>query len=168
MPGFDKKRWLDDHVLPSLQPDPTHPSLSLYAVFWNGHPPKDVLVFATAPPATTEPFDPLAWPSAVKRLLESGFVFDFTREQQMVKDPDGSARLIALFGGDGAPLFDKSGACSVRLFRKIEDGRNLILQIGCRYADGLDAAVAVKAFFALFDQNAMTVCQTFAAPFGQA
>lgn len=189
MPGFDKKQWLDTHVLPLLKAEPL---LHLISAFWNGLPPKDVLVFVGLPAATLDyhvgtaglrsivphyegpditAFDPTWWPFAVKRLLEQhGFVFDYTREVQMVKDPDGGPHLIPLFGGDGSPVFGKNGMASVRLFKQIKEPTkvNLILQVGGLYEDGIAAAAAVKSLFGLFEDNPVAVVQKYAAPFGQA
>jgi len=122
----------------------------------------DEMRAALAAPAE---FDPALWPTVVKRLLDDGFRFDFLREQQMVQLEDG---LVPVFGGDGAPLFAKDGMASVRLFRKMDDGISLILQVGAKYPDGLGAAAGVKSFFGQFDTNALEVCSSFAAPFGQA
>lgn len=164
--AFDRKSWLDTHVVPLLHQEPP---ASIYTVFWNGAPPTEVLVFLLADtqvPASapdTPPADP--WPRLVKRLLESGFRFDYLREIQLVQL---EGKQVPLFGGDGAPLFDKSGAASARLFKKLEDGTNLILHIGHIYPTGLDAAVAVKSFFGLWDANPVDVCAQFSAPFGQA
>jgi hypothetical protein len=205
MADFDLKKWLDEHVVPLTNKEPR---LRIYSFIWNGNPPKEVLVWLLAgcepiaqPPepagvpdevdaqvkliaedmraalAPTE-FDESAWPRAVKRLLEEDdFRFDFLREQQMVKLENG---LVPVFGGDGAPLFGKEGTASARLFRKMDDGIGLILQVGCHYPGteataeldamnpGKHAAAAVKGFFALFDDNPMIVCQKFGAAFGAA
>ena len=154
--SFSMKAWLDSHVIPLLKDT----GLKIYHPFWNGVPPKEVLVILIA-----EPEPPDAWPKAAKKLLEDGFRFDFLREQQVIALEGG---IFKAFGGDGAPLFNAEGTASVRLFRKADDGKGLILQIGCRYADGVSAAAATKAFYALFDESPLTVCQTYGATFGQA
>jgi len=161
MPDFDRKTWLDNHVVHLLHQEPP---ASIYTVFWNGAPPKEVLVFLLAGqgPATV-PDD--AWPRLLKRLLDDGFRFDYLREIQLVQL---EGKQVPLFGGDGAPLFDKSGAASARVFKKLEDGTNLILHVGHRYPAGVDAALAVKAFFGLWDTNPIDVCASMSAPFGQA
>ena len=122
--------------------------------------------------AEPEPFDPAQWPRAAH-----DFRFDYLREQQMVQLESG---LIPIFGGDGAPLFGKEGTTAVRLFKRMDDGIDLILQVGCLYpastagadapalSPGQHAAAAVKGFFGLFDVPALEVCQKFSAPFGQA
>jgi len=156
MTDFDMKTWLDTHVVPLLAPH----GLSLYHPFWNGVPPKEVLVILLAQP---EPAS--SWPAAIKALLEQGFRFDFLREQQLIPMDSG---MFPAFGGDGAPLFNPQGTASVRLFHKREDGVNLILQVGCRYASGEEAAAATKAFYALFEESPLSVCQTYGATFGQA
>lgn len=165
---FDKKKWLDTHCVPLLGTG--EDKLSIYSALWNGDPPSEVLVFLLAPEAHAS-----SWGLHVKRLLDDGWRFDFLREQALVKSDTG---LIPIFGGDGAPLFGKDGMASVRLFRRIVDERDevtgsrsgvsLILQVGAKFPSGIDAAAAVKGFFALFDQNALAVCQSFAAPFGAA
>jgi hypothetical protein len=164
MPVFQRKEWLDACVVQPLLK--TDPSLSLYSVFWNGHPPKDVLVLLLC----KKPED---WPAAAKRIMAMGLRFDYLRDVQLV-EIEGARH--ALFGGDGAPLFDKSGSVSIRFFQKDagQSGVNLILQIGakCDNAGGLgagvEAAALVKEFFAQFAENPMLVCQKFSAPFGQA
>lgn len=155
MPDFERKRWLDDHVVPLLHPDP---AASLYTVFWNGSPPREVLVFLL-------PVDTASWPQLAKRLLDHGFRFDYLRDIQLVEL---EGKRIPLFGGDGAPLFDKAGSASLRLFQKMPDGINLILHVGARYSTGIDAASAVKEFFGLFNGNPIQVCSSLSAPFGQA
>jgi hypothetical protein len=178
MASFDQKKWLDDHVVPLLQ---GNPPLSLYHPFWNGVPPKDVLVLLLAEEQRDEEseFDPSAWPRAVKRLIDDhGFCFDFTREQIAVHMDHG---LLNLFGGDGAPLFNPEGMASARLYRKEPDGIGLIVQVACRYPStaqvgdapreltpGEHAAAATKAFYALFEENPLEVCQKYGARFGQA
>ena len=119
---------------------------------------------------TTTP-EPTAWAETVKNLLEAGWRFDFTREQQLVVV---NGQSIKAFGGDGAPLFNPEGLASVRLFRKTEDGVGLVIQIGCTFwetpeheSPGKMAAAAVKGFFALFPtDNPMEVCAKYAVPFG--
>jgi len=199
MANFDQKKWLDDHVVPLLQ---GNPPLSIYHPFWNGSPPKDVLVLLLAEedprctrchipksrpergiecgiPGCNFEFDSTAWPRAVKRLIDDhDFRFDFTREQIAVRMDQG---LLNLFGGDGAPLFNPEGMASARLFRKEPDGIGLIVQIACRYpgttqagdaprelTPGEHAAAATKAFYALFEENPLEVCQKYGALFGQA
>ena len=153
--SFDQKAWLDANVLPVLGTDDR---LAIYSALWNGAPPTEVLVFLLAHAAP-------AWGPHVKRLLEDGWRFDFLREAQVVKSEGG---LIHVFGGDGAPLFGTNCMVSVRLFRKLEDGIGLILQIGCRHDNGTTAAQTIKDFFGQFDQDAMQVCSSFSAPFGAA
>lgn len=177
MANFDKKEWLDKHVVPLLA---GKPPLFIYHPFWNGIPPKDVLVILTANkpkrietdiPHEDDGFDGSAWPHAVKRLIdENEFRFDYTREALAIQH-EGS--LFNMFGGDGAPLFNPAGLVSVRLFLKIED-IGLILQITCHYPSTTDipagnhASAAVKAFYALFDVNPLEVCHKHGALFGQA
>lgn len=108
--------------------------------------------------------DPAAWPVAIKRLLDAGLRFDFTREPQTVPHDGG---LIVIFGGDGAPLIGEAGMVSVRLWIKVGTV-GLILQVGCKYSGALDAAAAVKAFFGLFDDQPVQVVAKFAAQFGAA
>jgi hypothetical protein len=153
--AFEQKTWLDAQVLPVLGSDD---KLQIHSVLWNGSPPAEVLVFLLAPSSPT-------WGTHLKRLLDDGWRFDFLREAQVIK---ADAGLIHVFGGDGAPLFGKNGMVSARLYKKLEDGIGLILQVGHQHESGVDAAQAVKTFFGQFDQNALQVCASFAAPFGQA
>lgn len=166
MPDFDRKRWLDDNVVPLLHQDPP---ASIYTVFWNGAPPKEILVLLLAGKGTDDGITAVpdeAWPQLVKRLLVAGFTFDFLRDVQPVVH---EGKKLVLFGGDGAPFFDKSGYVSARLHKKLETGESLILQIGHKYDDGVAAALAVKTFFAQWDaKNPFDVCAEFSAPFGQA
>lgn len=147
------KAWLDLHIVPLLAPH----ALKIHHPFWSGSPPKEVLVLLVA--------EPEAWGLAAKNLLEGGFKFDFLREKVAIALENG---LFQAFGGDGAPLFNQAGMASIRLFRKLDDGVNLILQIGCQYPDGPSAALATKAFYALFNESPLVVCQKFGAVFGQA
>ena len=146
---FDMKAWLDTHVVPLLQ------GLKIYHPFWNGIPPKEVLVILLAQQD---------WPAQVKRLLDAGFRFDFLREQQVIALETGT---FTAFGGDGAPLFNQEGTASVRLFKRV-DGVGLILQVGCSYGKTDLAAAATKDFYALFDESPLTVCKTFGVAFGDA
>jgi hypothetical protein len=154
MPDFDRKRWLDEHVVPLLHQEPT---ASIYTVFWNGAPPKEVLVFFL-------PTESAHWARLAKRLIDGGFRLDFLRDVQIVEV---EGKRHALFGGDGSPLFDKSGV-SLRLFKKMPDGINLILQLNAMHESALSAADAVKEFFGLFAGNPVEVCAQLSAPFGQA
>lgn len=156
MADFDMKAWLDQHVVPLL----VDTALKIYHPFWNGMPPKEVLVVLLADPTPED-----AWPTATKKLLEVGFRFDFLREQQLIALEGGTFKA---FGGDGAPLFNNEGTASARLFRKEDDGTNLILQIGCKYPDGASSALATKAFYAQFEESPLSVCKTYGATFGQA
>lgn len=182
MAAFQMKEWLDRNVVPLLSDD-----LKIYSFVWNGDPPKQILVWLVASScalartgdderAASPEFSPTQWPRATHRLIvEHDFRFDYTREQQMVRLESG---LIPIFGCDGAPLFGKEGTAAVRLFRRMNDGVDLILQVGCTYppvgdgskklSPGQHAAAAVKGFFGLFDVPALQVCQKFSAPFGQA
>lgn len=149
MTAFDMKAWLDQHVVPLLE------GLKIYHPFWNGVPPKEVLVILLAQQD---------WPQQVKRLLDAGFRFDFLREQQLIAMEGGT---FHAFGGDGAPLFNQDGTASVRLFKRVE-GIGLILQVGCQYGRADRAAAATKEFYGLFEESPLTVCQTFGVAFGDA
>lgn len=171
MPSFEMKQWLDTNVVPLLAGPP---AISIYHPFWNGIPPKDVLILFRTDTVgeDVEPFDPTAWPKAAKRLLDdSGFRFDYTREQMAVQV---ESRVFNLFGGDGAPIFNKDGMASLRLFKKMDDGIGLIAQIGCEYpaegemSPGEHAAAATKGFYAQFEENPLEVCRKYGAVFGQA
>jgi len=166
MSDFDMKKWLDSHVVPLLNQEP---NLRIHHPFWNGMPPRDVLVIAMAGELeenSDQEFDPSAWPRAIQRLLQTdGFRFDFTREQIAISHEGG---IFNAFGGDGAPLFNPEGLASARLFRKEDDGIGLILQVACRYPNGTDAAAATKTFYGLFEENPLEVCQKYGAVFGQA
>jgi hypothetical protein len=155
MADFDMKTWLDEHVVPLL----SDTGLKIYHPFWNGVPPKEVLVILLSDPSPQS-----AWPKAAKHLIEAGFRFDFLREQQAIALEGG---IFTAFGGDGAPLFNEEGTASVRLFKRV-GAVNLILQVGCRYSDGIVAAAATKAFYGLFEESPLSVCQTYGATFGQA
>lgn len=197
MPDFNMKKWLDREIVPLLAGPPP---LRIYHPFWNGMPPKDVLVVLMAGGETqdncirchqpkgievkgidcaatgctygTGEFEPSAWPAATKRLLsENGFRFDFTRDQLVINYEGG---VFNAFGGDGAPLFNQEGMASARLFKKASDGIGLIVQVACQYKPtaelgaGEHAAAATKAFYGLFEESPLEVCQKYGAIFGQA
>lgn len=208
MSDFDMKAWLDTNIVPLLAGTPP---LRIYHPFWNGLPPKEVLVVlmaggetqnncirchqpkgspisgidSTGPVASvsvdckatgctygTAEFDPTAWPAAAKRLLSNnGFRFDFTREQIGISHEGG---LFNAFGGDGAPIFNQDGMASIRLFKKASDGIGIICQVTCQYRPteelgaGEHAAAATKAFYSMFDESPLEVCQKYGAIFGQA
>jgi|SRR5690606_1698569 len=166
--SFDQKAWLDANVVNAGVLGEGQ-RLQLYSVLWNGSPPKEVLVFLRAGKPVEGEEGALAgdetWALHVKRLLEAGFRFDFLREAVAVRVGN---QIVPIFGGDGAPIFSKNGMVSVRLIRKCDDGRLLILQIGAKFSDGIEAAAAVKAFFGQFGENALQICHTYAAPFGLA
>lgn len=180
MAAFDLKGWLDSHVVPLTRREPP---LKIYSFIWNGDPPNEVLVWLHTGQdengtvrvehdvdgkelPVREAFDPTAWPRAVKHLLEAeGFRFDFLREQTMVALPGGN---ITIFGGDGAPLYNAQGMASARLFRKEDDGVSLILQVGCQYPSGEDAAAATKSFYQSFEESPLEVCKKHGTTFGQA
>lgn len=105
------------------------------------------------------------WCAHVKRLLEVGFRFDYLREQVLVKTDTG---VMPIFGGDGAPIFGKNGMVSVRLWKRMGDGKQLILQVGNQCKTGLDAAQLVKGFFGAFEEDPVRMVQKYAAPFGAA
>lgn len=159
MARFQRKQWLDDHVVPLLSGEP---KLEIHHPFWNGEPPEEVLILLKPLDADDES----AWPRACHRLIkENNFRFDLLREQQQV--PMGNVVFI-LFGGDGAPLFNDEGFASIRLLRKEEDRTSLILQVGYKYVDVPTASAGVKQFFELFDTDPVSVCQRYASVFGQA
>lgn len=182
MAAFDLKSWLDAHVVPLTKH--TIP-LHIYSFIWNGSPPNEVLVWMHTGPSldyeeaeledlkhrdqtghAPPPFDPGAWPKAIRMLLEEEkFRFDFLREQTLVNLPGGT---VTIFGGDGAPLYNAQGMASARLFRKEDDGVSLILQVGCQYPSGEEAAAATKGFYQSFDESPLEVCQKFGTTFGQA
>jgi hypothetical protein len=162
---FEQKPWLDRNLIEAGVLGEGG-RLHLHSVLWNGAPPKDVLVFLLAGAADGDKVvGDETWGSHIKRLLELGFRFDFLREAVAVKVDN---QLVPIFGGDGAPIFGKNGVASVRLIKKLEDGIYLIVQVGAQFKDGIDAAQAVKAFFGQFGENAIQICQTYAAPFGLA
>jgi hypothetical protein len=168
MPTFDKKEWLDKHVVPLLEGTPP---LTIYHPFWNGIPPKDVLIVLMAG-GDADNWEPTAWPAAIKRLLDDHkFRFDFMRDHQAITFDGG---VFNAFGGDGSPVYDQTGLARCRLFRKAEDGIPLIVEVSCKYKPteeldaGKHAAAATKAFYGLFDCNPLEVCQKYGAIFGQA
>lgn len=145
------KEWLDANVVPLLG------GLKIYSFLWNGTPPSEYLVWLNAEDHSQ------SWGPEVKRLLDLGFRFDFTRDVVAV-EVDGNK--MTLFGGDGTPFVAKDGRVSVRLFRK-EENIGLILQVSClRHA--AEAPTAIREFFALFDTNPIEVCSQYASPWGQA
>lgn len=167
-----EKRWLDDNVVPLLEPN----KLTIYSFLWNGNPPEDVLVWLRSTCSVDLEsgldFDPLAWGESVKSLLDQGWRFDYQRDQLAVQ-VDG--QIIKAFGSDGAPLLNQDGMASTRLFQKTDGGVNLILQIGCKFppgdniSAGVHAAAAIKGFFTLFEEeNALQVCAKYGAVFGAA
>ena len=161
MADFDKKAWLDEHVLPILK---AH-ALLLYHPFWLGLPPKQVLAICIAQPDE----DGSLWSAPVKALLDEGWRFDFLREQVGIVMDTGE--MFKAFGGDGAPLFNEEGTASCRIFKKVgpDDARvGLTLQIGCRYPTGIMAAAATRAFYAQFKESPLDVCQKYGAVFGAA
>lgn len=187
--AFEMKEWLDEHVVPLTQ---VSPPLRIYSFIWNGTPPKEILVWLLAGlpaapelepdepvpdilnaglPESGDDFDETAWACAAKRIIDAGFRFDLTREQQMVQVESG---LIPVFGGDGAPLFGKAGLASLRLVRTLDDGITLILQVACQFpgndqlSPGQHAAAACKGFYSLFDESPLDVIRVHGAVFGQA
>ena len=183
MASFDKKKWLDDHVAS------IHPQIEMYAFFWNGDPPKEVLVYCKAKRepidrekaaeagaeaeaeaaedtgAETSEGEVATWPDLVHILIEKGFRFDATRDVQVV-EVDGSKHV--LFGGDGCPMFNKEGMVTVRLLRKEEDGTNLIIELGHQYEVGTGAMDAVKQLFSSFDCDPLEVPRKYGTAFGAA
>jgi hypothetical protein len=157
--AFDLKRWIDAHVLPILEPDPR---LQLHSVLQN-RPPGALAPVAVA--VWTLSAAPDGWAPAVKRVLElPGFSFDFLRAPQLVTGP--GQEPITLFGGDGAPFFNRSGGAMARLFRRCGD-IDLILEIGHRFPSAEAAAAAVKSFFHQFaDENPFDVIKRNQPPFG--
>jgi hypothetical protein len=195
---FDMKKWLDFNVVPLIKEKP----LKIHSFIWNGNPPKEVLVWLKTEakvcsrchlPEAVPPVRgidcahtgcnyqpaPAAWGQALKELVELGFRFDFTREQQLITLGTG---VVKAFGGDGSPLFNPEGMASARLFKKTEeDGVGLIIQVGCQFwplsgetpdahmSAGTHASSAVKGFFELFDtENPLEVCAKYGAVFGSA
>ncbi len=174
---FDLKMFLDREIVEAgvlgSREDGTGEKLTIYSGLWNGDPPKEVLVFLLAGVKPGEPVNgrvtgPVeTWGAHVQRLLVCGWRFDFLREQVLIKTDGG---MVPVFGGDGAPIFSKTGMASVRVYKKLESGCVMIVQVGAQFADGIAAALAVKTFFGQFgsDANAIQICQTYGAVFGQA
>lgn len=162
MTAFNKKEWLDAHVAS------IHPKLSMYAFFWNGHPPSEVLAYLVIREDDKEgernPGD--TWASAVRELVDKGFRFDVLREIAKVPKEEGGYALI--FGGDGSPMFNKDGNLTARLFRKEDDGIALILEVGTDVKSGLKAGEAIKTLFESFDCDPLEVYKKYGTPFGAA
>ena len=159
MSDFNQKLWLDCHVVPLLNGTPR---IAIHYPFWNGNPPKDVLVLVTPTPVDGAS----TWPAACHRLLiDDGFTFDLLRDQTQIPMENG---FFVAFGGDAAPLFNEAGFASVRLLRKEADGIGLVLQVGHQYAGVPAAQAAVKEFFGLFDEDTLVVCQKYGSVFGAA
>lgn len=187
---MDQKQFLDEHVVPLLG---TPAALRIYTAFWSPH---SVLVYLIAgeppggePPSPVPPtpedgapfggFDQLAvhlaagtgkattgdWGAHIKRLLDAGWKFDALREPTFVRAEN---QMVPIFGGDGTPMIAKNSAISVRLFQKLPNGVNLILQIGAQCPDAMTAAATVKDFFAQFDKDPMAVVASHAVAFGAA
>ena len=91
--------------------------------------------------------------------------FDFLREAAPLVH---EGIHMVLFGGDGTPLFDQKGYASVRIFKKLEDGTNLIFQVGHMYPSGVEAGNAVKDFFAQWDESPFHLVERYGAAFGAA
>jgi hypothetical protein len=153
------KAWLDAHVVPLLLGPPP---VTIHSFIWRGSPPEEVMVWLLA-----RPEDPLDWQLAVRRLLETeGFSFDYTREAMAVNV---NGVMVSVFGGDGAPFFNKEGMAMCRLFRHEKDGTNLILDVGWHGGSVMLAKEAVKGFFLQFEGvNPVELCAKFAPRFGQA
>lgn len=159
MESFDLKQWLDDHVVP------IRGNLNIIAFFWRGTPPDEVLVFLSADPAEDSDELPASWPEEAKRLIDSGFRFDCLREPKTVRiGNDGTV----LFGGDGAPLVSQERVASVRLMRRENDGRSLILNIVHKNQSALTATKEVEYFFSLFDTDPFSVLERYGTRFGEA
>jgi len=163
--AFDMKKWLDENIVPL-----THktPKTFIYSWLWNGNPPKEILVWLMVGPkeGEEEQLDNKDWAGAAKRMLEEeDFYFDFTREAQLVRLESG--KVVNIFGGDGAPLFNPEGAAALRLFKKVGDIQ-LIIQLGCKFPDGKVAAAATKGFYESFDKPALEVISEFTSPWGMA
>lgn len=162
--AFELKPWLDQHVIPLLAGPP--PAIFHAELHQGASPggPTAIMVFLRAA-------EPSEWPALAKRLLESGFAFDYLREHAVVRVGE---QLATVFGGDGTPFFNKEGMAMVRLFKKVDD-RVLLLDVGGKYENVNAAKDGVKAFFALFDQggaaagamNALEVCRKFRPAFGE-
>jgi len=156
---FSLKPWLDTNVVPLLRPEPP---LDLHSVLVDQAPgatrPHAVLVWTLSKTAD-------GWAAAAQRLLESaGFCFDFTREPQLVVLAPG--RTITIFGGDGMPFVGANGMAMVRLFRRVEDGVDLIIEVGHLFPDGKAAVAAVRAFFEQFGQDPAALLARYSPRFG--
>lgn len=149
------KEWLDKNVVPLLKGT----ALSIYSFLWNGSPPSEYLVWLNSPEKS-----PLWGRDTKKLIVEDGFRFDYVREPQAVALDGGK---ITIFGGDGTPFIDEKGMVSVRLFKKMEDGKNLILQVSCLLAPA-ESGATIRGFYELFDMNPVEVTSTYGTQWGQA
>lgn len=155
--AFDIKAWLDrnvadEDVLGALDP------LVIHAPLWNGNPPAEILVFLLAEQHGT-------WGAHVQRLLLDGWKFDFLRDVAVVQ-LEGARTVI--FGGDGTPYLDATGMSSVRLWKKMDDDTQLILQIGTKWPSAKDAAAGVKGFFGQFEDGPLEMIAKYSTSFGSA
>lgn len=158
---FDLKRWLDGNVVPLLGGEP---ALELHSVLTNRSTdpgrPDVVLAWALSKTGTD-------WAPTLKRLLDGdGFSFDFTRAPQLVTVAPG--KTLTLFGGDGMPFVGKNGMAMARLYRRCDDGVDLILEIGHRFEKGQAAIAAVRAFFEQFAEDPTALLAKHSPPFGAA
>ena len=155
---MDTKAWLDRHVIPLCTPDPPLTFHSeLHRTSGNGAF-EQVIVFLLAP-------TPEGWGPAVKRLLDAGGVyFDYLREVHVARLPE---KAVTLFGGDGTPFIGANGMATVRLFKRLEDGTTLLLEVGHQYKTAVEAAAAIRGFCELFTGISVVDLYTrFRPPFG--
>ena len=178
--SFEMKKWLDQNVVPLTR---KHVPSKIHSLIWKGTPPDEILVWlltgddqeATATEGGSTPFNPKFWPTLVHKLIvEDGFRFDYLREHVTVP-VNGEA--VSAFGCDGAPLVGKNGMASVRVYRKMDDGIGLILQIGSKYPGVPElkyepakaAAQGIKDLFARFEGvDPLEVCSQYSVAFGAA
>ena len=138
------KDWMDKNVIP------VKGDLKIVSFLWKGDGPEEVLTFL-------EGEDHNMWCSEVKRLLQDEkFAWDFHRDPA----PHPHNEKTIMFGVDGAPFINKKHHILCRLFKKVEDGTALILDISTKTDSALKATNALKEFFDSFNgENPFTLFQ---------
>lgn len=170
--NFDKQEWVREHIIKPGYLGTSIPTNDPQVVLADAVPALKIYHFMTRGPGHAPTMIYMGLECAggmgehVHRLLtKHDFRFDYYRDIAPVA-VDG--KRVILFGADGAPFITQDATVLVRFWKKLDDGRGLILDIAQKFSKALEAQACIRSIFKLFEPaTPVQVLATFQPPFGE-